>query len=91
MDASTGYQSLSEASMGNDADQCLVGQLQLFNPADTKYHKHWCARINFNADSNWTINSNASGVFNSSVAITGFNFKMSSGNFDGTIKMYGIK
>jgi len=31
------------------------------------------------------------GYFNTTSALTKIQFKMSSGNFDGTIKMYGIK
>ena len=31
------------------------------------------------------------GYFNSNCALTSISFKMTSGNFDGTMKMYGIR
>lgn len=88
----TGYQTLANV-LGNDADQCASGELHLFNPSSTTYVKHFYATVAYSAfvTSDYIQENFVAGYFNTTAAITALNFKMSSGNFDGTIKMYGIK
>jgi hypothetical protein len=87
----TGYQTLANV-LGNDADQCASGELHLFNPSSTTFVKHFYATIQYSAfvTSNYTQENFVAGYFNTTSAITALDFKMSSGNFDGVIKQYGL-
>ena len=78
--------------VGNTADYNLGGFLQIYNPASTTYVKHFTAQVSTdyaNATSGNLYVFNA-GYFNTTSAINAVRFKMSSGNMDGTILMYGI-
>tara|TARA_B100001123_G_scaffold261062_1_gene290831 strand:- start:4066 stop:4791 length:726 start_codon:yes stop_codon:yes gene_type:complete len=87
---STSYQSIG-MNVGNGADESVSGVLNLFSPSSTTYVKQ------FYSTSNQYWNNNSSGelfiggYFNSTSAINAIDFKMSSGNFDGIIKLYGVK
>jgi len=88
---STGEQDmLGGDSLGGDADQSLAGTLQLFNPSSTTYVKHFIATQNFSGSSDYSVHSFKAGYGNTTSAINAVRFKMSSGNMDGTILMYGI-
>jgi hypothetical protein len=86
---STGYQSLGY-ELGNGGDECLAGELHLFNPASTTYVKHFYYVGNYYQNTEYTLNPYVAGYFNTTSAITALNFKMDSGNFDGVIKQYGL-
>ena len=86
----TAFQMLSY-DMGNGADESSAGELHLFNPASTTYVKHWYSRTTDNAFNDKCNDSFFAGYFNTTTAIDDIQFKMSSGNFDGTIKMWGVK
>ena len=89
---STGFQPLSGSNdLGNDADQTLSGSLQLFNPSSTTYVKHFISVNNYTGQTDYGINSFIAGYGNTTSAVNAVQFKMSSGNFDGTIALYGIK
>ena len=89
---STGEQDmLGGDSLGGDADQNLCGTLQIFNPASTTYVKHYIATQNFSGSSDYGINNFIAGYGNTTSAINAVRFKMSSGNMDGTILLFGIK
>ena len=85
----TAFQYLGE-NIGNDADSCLVGTLSLFNLASTTYVKNFYATMQMHLQDNQTYESCPAGYFNTTSAINAIQFKMLSGNFDGTIKLYGI-
>jgi hypothetical protein len=87
---STGVQILSSTG-GSDADQTSSGTLTLFNPSSTTYVKHFIARFNNSTFDNYTWDSYIAGYGNTTSAINAIQFTMSSGNFDGTIALYGIK
>jgi hypothetical protein len=88
---STSFQNLSEAdNMSSDADHALVGSMSLFNPASTTYVKHFISNINFSHQGDYQINSYIAGYGNTTSAVNAVQFKMASGNMDGTILMYGI-
>jgi hypothetical protein len=81
-----------DASIGNDNDQSTSGELFLFNPSSTTFVKHFLSTSNSIFSSDGTSNTFVGGYFNTTSAITGIQFKQSSGNIDaGTIKMYGLK
>ena len=87
---STAFQKLSTVC-GNDNDQCYSGTLHLFNPASTVHVKHFIIKGNVTDTSNYSVNDFQAGYINTTTAIDGVQFKMSSGNIDsGVIKLYGI-
>jgi len=86
----TAYQEIVQTS-GSDADEICVGKLHLFNPSSTTYVKHFFSRGSSSHPSPGELDNFNAGYINTTAAITGINFKSSSGNFDGTIKMWGVK
>ena len=88
----TGFQTMTGGdSLGSDADQCIVGTLHLFNPSSTTFVKHFIARTNFSGNNNYSVNAHIAGYCNTTTAIDGVQFKMSTGNIDaGDICLYGI-
>ena len=85
---STSYQKIIE-KVGNGADECCAGDLYLYQPSSTTYVKHWITRMSTTQGA-ISIDQHGGGYVNSTSAVDAINFKMSSGNFDGIIKMYGI-
>ena len=101
-DASLGYntsgdlaQSTSGANLdrflGADNDQCLNGELFLFDPSSTTFVKHFISRVAIAERNDYSQQAFLAGYNNVTAAIDGVQFSMSSGNIDsGTIEMYGI-
>ena len=86
---STAYFNLCN-DVGGGADESASGTLWLFNPSNTTYVKHFYTMNNYYSQSNQSTNSFFAGYFNNADNIDAVDFKMSSGNFDGVIKMYGV-
>ena len=86
----TGFLPLS-AAVGNGADESTAGELHLFNPSSTTYVKHFYSRLHDYNSGDYTLEVHAAGYFNNTDNIDAVQFKMESGNFDGTIKMWGVK
>jgi len=87
---STAFQNIIEA-IGNEADESASGSLLLFNPSSTTYVKHFISNSNGYFGTDATFNYYSAGYGNTTSAVNALQFKMSSGNFDGTIYLYGIK
>ena len=85
----TGYQIIAE-SIGNGGDESAAGTLYLFNPSNTTYQKHWWSRSDAYRSNDYAINVWADAYFNVTAAIDEVSFKMSSGDWDGIVKMYGV-
>ena len=87
----TGFQRLGLPGYNND--ECMVGELWLFNPASTTFIKHFISRTNGYYTGNTSSWSEVvAGYCNTTTAIDGVQFKMSGGNIDtGKIKLFGIK
>jgi hypothetical protein len=87
---STSYAPIS-SDVGSDTDEIVAGNMSLFNPSSTTYVKHFI--INTSNYNYLVYNNNnfVAGYGNTTSAVNAVQFKMSSGNFDGTILMYGIK
>jgi hypothetical protein len=85
----TGDQYLSYQT-ASDADAHVSGTLQIFNPSSTTFVKHYIARSLSYWDQNAPFDEYVAGYGNTTSAINAVQFSFSSGNFDGTIKMYGI-
>ena len=84
----TAFQRLNE-STGSDNDQSVSGHMHLFEPSSTTFVKHYISRTMSIFDRATDVFG--AGYFNTTSAITGIQFKMSSGNIDsGTITMYGV-
>ena len=82
------------SDIGNDSDQSAVGYMSLFNPASTTYVKHFILTSQSyypDPSVDFTTNMFVAGYGNTTSAVNAVQFKMSSGNIDGTILMYGIK
>ena len=79
--------------LGNAADESAAGELHLFNPSSTTYVKHFYSVVDVvDGSTTSTLNNYfVGGYINQTKAIDDIQFKMSSGNFDGTIKMWGVK
>jgi hypothetical protein len=86
----TAFQQLT-FKIGNAGDESAAGELFLFNPSNTTYVKHFYSRSNANSDGgSSSVESFAAGYFNITAAIDDVQFKMSSGNMDAVISMYGV-
>jgi len=86
---STSFQNIA-TGIGNDNDQNYSGSLQLYNPSSDTFVKHFIVNGNSADASDISINQIPAGYFNTISSIDAIQFKMSSGNFDGIIKMYGV-
>ena len=86
----TGFQQLVPF-VGNGSDECMIGELFLFNPSSTTFVKHFMSTTNGYGEAG-TYGGHAAGYFNTTSAIDAIQFKMASGNIDaGRIALYGIK
>jgi len=86
---STAYQPLLDAQ-GNGADECCVGSMSLFNPSSTTYVKHYIANCNRYYNGDASVNHYTGGYANTTSAVNAISFKFDTGNFDGTIAMFGV-
>ena len=80
--------------LGNGSDESASGFMYLYEPSSTSKVKHFIGTTNyyqqFGATGSFGVQYG--GYCNTTTAIDGVRFKMSSGNIDsGTIKMYGVK
>ena len=88
---STDFQRLA-GGVGNANDESCSGYLHLFNPSSTTFVKHFISRTQLIEQSGFSVDNYVAGYCNTTTAIDGVQFKMSSGNIDdGIIKMYGVK
>ena len=86
---STAFQQISGA-LGNASDELCAGVVYLFNPSSTTYVKHFITNEIGQQENEQAVSVHTAGYGNTTSAINAVQFKMSSGNFDGTILMYGI-
>ena len=85
----TAYQRLARAT-GNGADECSAGILHLFSPSNTTYVTHFYSRLSVHKNEPVVLDCYVAGYINITAAVDEISFKMSSGNFDCVIQMYGI-
>ena len=85
----TAYQQLTD-NQGEASDESSAGILHLFSPANTTYVKHFYSRFVMYHHGDYVQDWYIAGYINTTTAIDEISFKMSSGNFDGVIQMYGI-
>ena len=78
--------------VGSDNDQSICGCMFLFNPSSTTFVKHFIIQSVLLSSGDSAQNAFVAGYGNTTSAVNGVKFQMSSGNIDaGTIKLYGIK
>jgi len=88
---STAFQDLmAYGNQDADDDHSLNGSLHLFDPSNTTFVKNFISRSQGNIDTNYSVDSHVAGYFNTTSAINAVQFKMTSGTFDGVIKLYGV-
>ena len=79
--------------MDNANDMSMNGSLTLFNPSSTTYVKHFLSNVSSNryqSGGGFNFNMFIGGYCNTTSAVNAIIFRMSSGNFDGTIYLYGL-
>jgi hypothetical protein len=78
-------------NLGNGNDENGGGYLHLFNPSSTTFVKHFMSRGMRNGSADYCVDYHMAGYGNTTSAINGVQFKMSSGNIDsGDILLYGV-
>ena len=86
----TAFQTIN-VNVGNGGDESCAGELHLFNPASTTYVKHFYTRSVKYGGNDYAADVFTAGYFNTTTAIDDIQFKFSAGDFDGKIKMWGVK
>ena len=86
---STAFQQIIDTT-GNGADESGSGTLTIFNPSSTTYVKHFMCVENHYYGGDYSINQFYAGYMNTTSAINAVRFQMASGNFDGTIALFGV-
>lgn len=89
LDSATSYAVIS-AELGNGSDASTAGVLYLWSPSNSTFVKNWTSRFNCYSATYGSNDMFSAGMSNTNVDIDAIDFKMSSGNFDGYIQMYGI-
>lgn len=86
----TSYQNIGYL-VGADADQCIDGELILYNPSSTTFSKHFVSDTVMGGQGDYVDRAFVSGYVTQTSALNAISFKFSSGNVEsGSIKMYGI-
>ena len=88
---STVLQCLAFSMDSTLAHSNMAGELHLFNPSGTTFTKNFIGQTNDKTNNVRSETQFTGGYINVTAAITNIQFKMSSGNFNGKIKMWGVK
>ena len=86
---STAFQMLLDG-VGNDNDSSASGIFTLYNPSSTVFVKHFMSRSSTHQYESGVRDCFMAGYGNTTSAVDAVQFKMSSGTFNGVIKLYGI-
>ena len=89
---STGDQQITAIDMGTQDDSGMCAEVFLFSPASTTFVKHFMIRSQYFSHQSTPYSNNVftAGYVNTTSAVNSVRFLTSTGNFDGTIKMYGL-
>ena len=85
----TVFQSINY-NLGNGANECLGGELHIFDPSSTTYVKHFYGKSVVHIHGDRVYHPHVAGYFNTTAALTNVQFKMNSGDWDGLVKMWGV-
>ena len=87
---STSFINLAEEIMNNN-DSSVSGTLTVFNPSSSTFVKHFISDMQGMRNDVYSWRFMKGGYFNTTTALTRFQFKLNSGNIDsGVIKLYGV-
>ena len=86
---STAYTTIIQDT-GSGSDECGAAIVRLYAPSSTTYIKHFTITGPCYNPGPGAQTAFFAGFFNTTSAINAINFKMSTGNFDGIIALYGI-
>ena len=89
-DTTESTESTIASNVGNGSDESCAGTLWLFNPSSSTYVKHFYSIINTYHSGDYSQEVFSGGYINSTSDVDAIRFKMSAGNMDGVIKMYGV-
>lgn len=91
LDNSSAYQKIAE-NLGNANDDNTSGDMNLYSPYSSASVKHFICNMNLNHSKDYpaSVQWKISGFANTTSDIDGIQFSMSTGNFDGIIKLYGV-
>ena len=78
-------------SESNDADASMAGALHLFNPSSTTYVKNFYSRTVSMGTGTIALDTYAAGYVNATAVVDAIKFQFASNDYDGTIKMWGVK
>ena len=82
---STSFLKIITTGLGNDNDQSCAGELILYDPSNTTFVKHFISRGTAAHQEDLTQDVYVAGYINTTTAIDGVQFKMSSGNKDSVV------
>ena len=86
----TGVQNVS-VNVGNGNDESCSGIINIYDPSNTTFVKHFTVRSNTYNSSDASYDLFVAGYSNHTAALDGGQFKFASGDIDaGTIKLYGV-
>tara|TARA_S200000501_G_scaffold243821_1_gene228300 strand:+ start:42 stop:701 length:660 start_codon:yes stop_codon:yes gene_type:complete len=87
-----GDQQITAIDIGTQNDSGLCAEVFLFSPASTTFMKHFVVKSQYFSHQSTPYSNNVfvGGYVNTTSAVNSVRFLTSTGNFDGTIKMYGI-
>jgi len=86
----TGFQHFG-VDTGNDNDHASSGYLHIFEPSSSVFMKQFMGTFQQAHQNDLSLIGYVAGYWNTTTALTRFQFKMSSGTIDaGTIKLYGV-
>ena len=77
-------------SLANDADAAASGVFHLFVPSSTTFVKHFYSRLNIYGNTSYSSTKFVAGYINDTTAIDEIQFKMTGGNMDGVIQLFGV-
>ena len=87
---STSAQHISDGQ-GNENDESCIGILTLYDPSNTTFVKHFLIEAHMYNGGDFSVHDFVGGYCNTTSAIDGVQFSMTSGNIDaGTFKLYGV-
>ena len=87
-----GDQQITAIDIGTQNDSGLCAELFLFSPASTTFVKHFLVKSQYFSHQSVPYSNNVftGGYVNTTSAVNSVRFLTSTGNFDGTIKLYGL-
>ena len=89
----TSFNDLTNYMVATESDSSLTGFLHIFYPSSTTFVKHFISRTQImnGTSSFYSIQNFHAGYFNTTSALTRFQFKFASGNIDsGQILLFGL-